>query len=81
MIDYTKLNERIVEQAERAAKKATERCLECGAKALHIRHTQFIRSGQAMRAGNHPYCLEHAMREPDWGVNDSYTYWSEWTNE
>ncbi len=72
-IDYTKLNERIVEQAERAAKRSTERCLHCSAKALHIRHTQF--------AGNHPYCLEHAKREPDFGVNDSYTYWSEWTNE
>jgi hypothetical protein len=46
-----------------------ERCLECGDEAQYIRHTQF--------AGNHPYCLEHAQREPDYGQDDSYTYWSE----
>jgi hypothetical protein len=64
-IDYTKLNERIVEQAYKAA----ERCLECGDKAQYIRHTQF--------AGDHPYCLEHAQKETDWKSDDSYTYWSE----
>lgn len=46
-----------------------ERCLECAAKATWMRHTQF--------AGNHPYCTEHAKLEPDFGVDDSYTFWSE----
>lgn len=69
-INYTKLNERIVEQAQEAAKPA-ERCLECGSKAAHIRHTQF--------AGNHPYCQEHAMEQEDYYVDDSYTYWTEAT--
>ena len=50
------------------AKLTEERCLECGAKATHIRHTQF--------AGDHPYCLEHAQKEKDFNENDSYTYWS-----
>lgn len=69
-INYTKLNERIVQQAQLASKsKEYERCLECGGKAVHIRHTQF--------AGDHSYCLEHAMKEEDYYVNDSYTYWSE----
>jgi hypothetical protein len=70
-IDYTNLNARIVEQAYKAAEPAepAERCLECGGKAQYIRHTQF--------AGNHPYCLEHAMKEEDYKQSDSYTYWSE----
>lgn len=63
-IDYTNLNKRIVEQAEEAA-----RCIECGGTAVHVRHTQF--------AGDHPYCLEHAMEQEDYLIDDSYTYWSE----
>lgn len=45
------------------------KCLECGAKATHLRNTQF--------AGDHPYCLEHAQKEKDFNENDSYTYWTE----
>jgi len=67
-IDYTKLNERIVEQAYKAA-EPKEKCLECDAQAAHIRHTQF--------AGNHPYCQQHAMAQEDYYVDDSYTYWTE----
>ena len=28
-------------------------------------------------AGDHPYCIEHASREKDFGENDSYAYWYE----
>lgn len=50
-----------------------ERCLECGAKAVWIRSTQF--------AGDHPYCEEHARQEKDFGENDSYAYWYEVKDE
>jgi hypothetical protein len=50
-----------------------ERCLECGAKAVWIRSTQF--------AGDHPYCEEHARQEKDFGEDDSYTYWYEVKDE
>jgi len=49
----------------------SHKCLECDKPAECVRHTQF--------AGNHPYCLEHAQRESDYGQDDSYTYWSEVT--
>jgi hypothetical protein len=45
----------------------SHKCLECDKPAECVRHTQF--------AGNHPYCLEHAQRESDYGQDDSYTYW------
>jgi endogenous inhibitor of DNA gyrase (YacG/DUF329 family) len=50
-----------------------EKCLECNEPAEWIRHTQF--------AGNHPFCDKHARQETDFGENDSYTYWSEVTDE
>ena len=47
----------------------SEICLECGSPATWVRSTQF--------AGEHPYCEEHAKKEPDFGENDSYTFWYE----
>ncbi len=40
----------------------------CDEPAVWIRHTQF--------AGDHPFCEDHAKMEEDFGVNDSYAYWS-----
>lgn len=47
-------------------------CLKCNKEARWVRSTQF--------AGDHPYCIEHASREKDFGENDSYTYWYELSN-
>ena len=44
-------------------------CLECEKPAVYIRHTQF--------AGDHPYCYKHAWAEPDFAIDDSYTYWTQ----
>jgi hypothetical protein len=45
-----------------------ERCIECGAVATWVRHTQF--------AGSHPYCDKHARLEPDFNEFDSYAFWA-----
>lgn len=47
----------------------TEKCLVCDSPATDVRSTQF--------AGEHPYCRTHAQLEPDWGEDDSYTFWRE----
>lgn len=48
--------------------KKNETCMECGAPADYIRHTQF--------AGNHPFCEKHAKEQTDFGVEDpSYFFW------
>lgn len=44
-------------------------CIECDKPAVWIRSTQF--------AGDHPFCKEHAEKEKDFLVNDSYEYWYE----
>jgi endogenous inhibitor of DNA gyrase (YacG/DUF329 family) len=44
-----------------------EVCIMCGKPADWIRSTQF--------AGDHPFCEQHAKKEDDFGVNDSYEYW------
>jgi endogenous inhibitor of DNA gyrase (YacG/DUF329 family) len=45
-------------------------CLECGKPADWVRSTQF--------AGDHPFCDEHARKEPDFEKDgDSYFYWYE----
>jgi hypothetical protein len=44
-----------------------EKCLVCNSPATDVRSTQF--------AGEHPYCSVHAQLEPDWGENDSTTFW------
>lgn len=46
----------------------TEKCVMCDEPAVWIRHTQF--------AGEHPYCEDHAKMEGDFGVNDSYAFWT-----
>jgi len=46
----------------------TEKCVMCDEPAVWIRHTQF--------AGDHPFCEDHAKMEEDFGMNDSYAYWS-----
>ena len=46
----------------------TEKCVMCDEPAVWVRHTQF--------AGEHPFCEHHAKMEEDFGVNDSYAYWS-----
>jgi hypothetical protein len=46
----------------------TKKCVMCDEPAVCIRHTQF--------AGDHPFCEDHAKMEEDFGVNDSYAYWS-----
>lgn len=47
----------------------TEKCIMCEEQAVWVRSTQF--------AGDHPFCLEHAQQEKDFGKNDSYEYWYE----
>ena len=45
-----------------------ERCIECGKPAVWVRSTQF--------SGDHPYCLECALREKDFMKDDpSYRFW------
>lgn len=61
-----------VQDVERAIKLWDEsqrwHCLECGALAVWVRHTQF--------SGDHPYCQEHAQREKNFGQeNPSYFVW------
>ena len=46
----------------------TEKCVMCDEPAVWVRHTQF--------AGEHPYCEDHAKMEEDFGVNDSYAFWT-----
>lgn len=46
---------------------SNEPCMMCDKPAEWIRSTQF--------AGDHPFCEEHALKESDFGENDSYTYW------
>ena len=45
------------------------KCVLCDEKASWVRCTQF--------AGNHHYCDLHALLEPDFGENDSYSFWTE----
>jgi hypothetical protein len=40
---------------------------DCGKPALYVRHTQF--------AGDHPFCMFHALAEPDFLEDDSYKFW------
>ena len=42
-------------------------CIMCNQPAVYVRSTQF--------AGDHPFCKEHAEKEKDFLVNDSYEYW------
>lgn len=45
-------------------------CDSCEKPATWIRHTQF--------AGSHPFCIEHAEQEENFGKSDSlYFYWQE----
>jgi len=43
-------------------------CVMCDQPAQWIRHTQF--------AGNHPYCEQHALLEPDFLLEDTDTFWT-----
>ena len=42
-------------------------CLVCGSPTAWVRHTQFT--------GSHPFCAEHAKKQPDFGVADSMKDW------
>lgn len=46
----------------------TVHCVECNARAVWMRNTQF--------AGTHPYCDTHARAQSDFDENSSYTDWS-----
>lgn len=43
-------------------------CMLCDKPAQWTRHTQF--------AGNHAYCLEHALQEADFLEEDDDTMWT-----
>lgn len=43
------------------------KCVDCDQDAMWVRCTQF--------AGDHPFCLEHAVKERDWGTADSCSFW------
>lgn len=45
----------------------SDKCLMCDKRAVWFRATQF--------AGTHPFCEEHAKKEEDFGMDDSYTFW------
>ena len=45
------------------------KCFLCDEKASWVRCTQF--------AGNHYYCDLHALLEPDFGENESCSFWTE----
>ena len=58
--------EKLCEQVDRA--NAVDNCEDCRNNPRWERRTQF--------AGNHLFCDEHAMKEPDFGdQNSSYFYW------
>lgn len=42
-------------------------CIECDSVATDVRFTQF--------SGEHPYCHYHALKESDYGKDDSYAFW------
>lgn len=50
---------------------STDRCCEgdCTQPVRWVRCTQF--------AGDHPFCEEHAKKEPDFGKEDDNFFWNE----